>query len=66
MVWCGEIMCNNGFQEVRASIFFFGVRLFSYVSGTNWLLWECFFFFPSCWERQDLKELKLFDLKVIF
>ena len=27
MVWCGEIMCDSGFQEVRTSLFFLGARL---------------------------------------
>ena len=27
IVWCGEIMCGNGFQEVRGGAFFLGARL---------------------------------------
>ena len=27
MVWCGEIICDSGFQEVRAGAFFLGARL---------------------------------------
>ena len=27
MVWCGEIICDSGFQEVRANVFFLSVRL---------------------------------------
>ena len=27
MVWCGETMCDSGFQEVRTGIFFLGTRL---------------------------------------
>ena len=26
MVWCGEIMCDIGFQEVIASVFFLSAR----------------------------------------
>ena len=31
MVWCGEIMCDSGFQEVRAGVFFLGARLIDQV-----------------------------------
>ena len=27
MVLCGEIMCDNGFQEVRTGVFFLGAKL---------------------------------------
>ena len=32
-----------------------GFRLFSYVSGTDWLLWECLFFFPHVGRGKTLK-----------
>ena len=27
MVWCGEIIGDNGFKEVRAGVLFLGARL---------------------------------------